>query len=105
MEFFVIRDPKTLCERTLVFIDRVGIGLIKGPHPEVVLDFVFDIDIANHGVGVGLRAIGRRTAVLYAKATRDHEFVVEESFSDTDLYFAFSRGSIGAVVNVDYVIV
>ena len=76
MEFFVIGKPKTLRKRPLVFIDGVGIGLIKGPDPEIILDFIFDIDIANHGVCVGLRTICRRTSVLNAKATCDHEFVI-----------------------------
>jgi hypothetical protein len=57
VELFVVGDTKTLRKRALVLIDGVCVGLIEGPNPEIILDFILDIDVANHGVGVGLGAI------------------------------------------------
>ena len=58
MELFVVRNPETLRKRTLVLVDRVGVRLIESPNAEVVLNFVFDVDVTDHGVGVGLRTAG-----------------------------------------------
>ena len=77
MKLFVIRNTETLRKRTLVFVDWVGIWLIKGPNAEVVLNFVFDVDIADHGVGIGLRTAGGSwTPVFNTEASGNDEFVI-----------------------------